>query len=81
MSENTLQVTEDEALVLSEFFHRFDETDTLEFKHPAEYLALQKLAGQIDRTTPAVFSSRYESLLEAARSRIAAGFEGDVPRL
>jgi hypothetical protein len=48
MSGYTLNITEDEALVLSEFFHRFDETDKLEFAHPAEYIALMKVAAQID---------------------------------
>ena len=79
MNEYTLNITEDEALVLFEFFHRFDETDKLEFTHPAEYIVLMKIAGQIDKTTPAMFDPNYESLLQNARNRLAAGFEGDVP--
>jgi len=79
MSEYKLTISENQALVLGAFFNRFDETDKLEFAHPAEYLALMNLAGQIDRTTPAFFSSDYESLLENARNRIAEGFEGNVP--
>ncbi len=79
MSGYTFNITEDEALVLFEFFHRFGETDKLEFAHPAEYIALMKLSGQIDKTTPAIFDPNYESLLGDARSRMAAGFEGDVP--
>jgi hypothetical protein len=38
-----------------------------------------KIAGQIDRTSPAFFDQEYESLLESARQRIAEGFEGEVP--
>ena len=79
MSGYTLNITEDEALVLFEFFHMFGETDKLEFTHPAEYIALMKVAGQIDATTPAMFDPDYESLLGDARRRIAEGFEGDVP--
>lgn len=42
-----LTITEDEALVLGEYFNRFDDTGDLSFRHPAEYLALQRIAGQI----------------------------------
>ncbi len=81
MTEYTLKISEDEALVLFEYFERFDETDELLFRHPAEYIALQRLAGQIDKTTSAMFKPHYEQLLAAARQRIAAGFEGQVPCL
>lgn len=79
MRSYTLSVTEDEALVLFEFFYRFDETEKLQFAHAAEYLALQRVSAQIDKTTSAMFSPKYGALLAAARERIAAGFEGDVP--
>ena len=79
MKDYALNITEDEAVVLFEFFHRFDESDKLEFTHPAEYIALMKIAGQIDRTSPAFFDQEYETLLESARQRIAEGFEGEVP--
>ena len=49
-----LQISEDQAVVLIEYFHRFDETGSLRFEHAAEYLALQALAAQIDKTTPKV---------------------------
>ncbi len=81
MTEYTLKISEDEALVLFEYFERFDQTDELFFRHPAEYIALQRLAGQIDKTTSAMFKPDYEQLLCAARQRIAAGFEGQVPCL
>ena len=79
MNDYALNITEDEAVVLFEFFHRFDESDKLEFTHPAEYIALMKIAGQIDRASPAFFDQKYETLLESARQRIAEGFEGEVP--
>lgn len=81
MTEYTIKLNEDEAIVLFEYFNRFDDTDSLAFEHAAEYLALQKLAGQIDRTTAAMFKPNYKELLERARLRIAGGFEGDVPGL
>ena len=79
MNDYTLNITENEAVVLFDFFHRFDTSDKLEFTHPAEYIALMKIAGQVDRTSPAFFDQEYESLLDSARQRIAEGFEGEVP--
>ena len=79
MTKYTLGLSEDEALVLFEFFSRFDDTDRLEFVHPAEYLALQRISAQIDKTTAAMFKPEYRELLSEARERIAEGFEGSVP--
>ena len=79
MNDYSLNITENEAVVLFDFSHRFDTSDKLEFTHPAEYIALMKIAGQIDRTSPSFFDQEYETLLESARQRIAEGFEGEVP--
>ena len=81
MKKYKLEITEDEAIVLFDFFSRFDETDKLEFEHPAEYLALEKLSGQIEMTTAAIFKPEYKELLSEARKRIVEGFEGEVPGL
>lgn len=81
MTEYSIKVNEDEAIVLFEYFNRFDDTDSLAFEHAAEYLALQKLAGQIDQTTSAMFKPNYRQILEQARYPIADGFEGEVPGL
>ena len=79
MAEYFLTISEDEALVLGEYFNRFDDTGDWSFRHPAEYLVLQRIAGQVDATTPAFFSKNYAELLQAARNRLAVGFEGEVP--
>jgi hypothetical protein len=79
MTEYTLQITEDEAIVLFEFFERFGDTAKLEFEHAAEYVAIMRLSGQIDKTTAAMFDPEYARLLSEARKRIAEGFEGEVP--
>ncbi|WP_295747859.1 hypothetical protein [Undibacterium sp.] len=81
MTEYSLTLTEDEALVLFEYFARFQDNDDLSFRHAAEYLALQRVAAQIDKTTSAMFKANYGELLESARTRIADGFEGEVPCL
>lgn len=81
MKKYTLEITEDEALVLFEFFERFDDTDRIEFKYAAEYIALMRLSGQIDKTTSAMFKANYDALLSEARKRISEGFEGEVPTM
>ena len=81
MAEYSLTLTEDEALVLFEYFVRFDESDDLSFRHAAEYLAPLRVSAQIDKTTSAMSKANYAELLEAARTRIADGFEGEVPCL
>ncbi len=64
-----------------EYFERLGETDDLSFVHPAEYLALQRIAGQICKGTSAMFKPEYNELLAAVRARLANGFDGVVPGL
>ena len=40
MTEYSIKLNEDEAIVLFEYFYRFDDTGSLAFEHAAEYLAL-----------------------------------------
>lgn len=81
MSEETvtLTLTYDQALVLFEFFARFQDTDGLAFAHPAEYLALSRIAAQIDKAGVDMFDPDYGELLAAARARVAAGHDGEYP--
>jgi len=81
MTDYMLQVSEDEALVLNEYFNRFDNTGDLSFEHAAEYLALQRLSAQLDKTTSAPFKPNFAELLASARTRIATRFQGEVPCL
>jgi hypothetical protein len=81
MSDFILTISEDEALVLFEFFTRYCDKERLFFVHPAEYIALMKLAGQIDKTTSAMFKTNYFELLDKAREEIAKGFESDFPMI
>lgn len=77
MSKIQIEISEDEAIVLFEFFERFAEKEKLYFVHPAEYLALMKISGQIDKSTSAMFRKDYGEILKNARENIAEGFEGD----
>jgi hypothetical protein len=79
MSSTTVELSEDESLVLFEFFERFGDTGRLYFVHPAEYLALMRVSAQIDKGTSAMFEKKYEDLLFQARERIAEGFESNFP--
>ncbi|CAN5291190.1 hypothetical protein BH11PSE11_BH11PSE11_08390 [soil metagenome] len=79
MTDLKLTLNRDEALGLAEFFARYEETGRLVFKHPAEYLSLVKLSAQIDKSVPEFFDPNYKQILEKAKERVAAGFEGKVP--
>ncbi|MBA3560321.1 MAG: hypothetical protein H0W30_17195 [Gemmatimonadaceae bacterium] len=81
MSEESihLTLTYDEALVLFDFFARFQDTDLLRFAHVAEFLALERISAQIDKSVVEMFDPDYVQLLAAARARLAAGHDGEYP--
>ena len=72
-------LTHDQALVLFEFFARFEENESLSFAHPAEYLALQAFSAQLDKALVEPFQADYASRLLNARAAVAAGFQGNYP--
>lgn len=74
-----IRLTQDEALVLFEFFARFQETNRLRLINNAEFIALSRISAQIDRMLVQPFSQDYGELLEAARQRLSDGFEGMAP--
>lgn len=43
-----IELTNDEALVLSEFLARFQQTDRLEFAHISEFLVLSKVSAAVE---------------------------------
>lgn len=79
MSQIKLEISEDDAIVLFEFFERFNEKDSLYFVHPAEHISLMKISAQIDKSTSAMFNEKYKELLKKSREKIAKGFESDFP--
>ena len=72
-------LSNDEALVLFEFFARFGDTDKFTIKHAAEYLALLKVEAQLESSLVEIVKPNYQELLSSARVKIASGFEGAVP--
>jgi TPP-dependent pyruvate/acetoin dehydrogenase alpha subunit len=75
------EISEDEGIVLFEFFERFGDKKRLYFVHPAEYIALMKISAQIDKGTSAMFGKNYAERLHETRERIAEGYESDFPEL
>lgn len=78
---HSLTLTDDEILILFEFFERLEENDELKFQHPAEWAALGHLTAQFESTLWQLFASNWEQLLADARARRARGFEGSIPGL
>lgn len=81
MSEDVIiTLSQDEALVLFEFFGRFcEDDDDFTLRHTAEYLAFMRIAAQLDKALLKPFRPEYAELLQAARERIAGGYEGPAP--
>lgn len=76
-----IEISEEEALVLFEFFERFDDTGQLLFVHAAEYIALQNIAGQVTKGSSAMFQPDYKNSLDKARDKVSIGYEGETPLL
>jgi len=74
-----IEISEDAAIVLFEFFERFEEKEELYFVHPAEYLSLMEISAQLDKSISAIFDKNYREILRQARERIAKEFDGDFP--
>jgi hypothetical protein len=75
----TITVSHDEALVLFEFFSRFEDTDDFRLRNNAEYIAFQKISAQLDKSTSDMFKPSYSELLNAARERVAGDYSGIAP--
>lgn len=80
MSERiTITLSHDEALVLLEFFGRYEENDDFTLRHNAEYLAFMRISAQLDKSLVEIFDPKYGELVRAAQERLAAGYEGSAP--
>jgi hypothetical protein len=80
MSESvTITLSRDEALVLFEFFARFDELHDFTLRDTAEYLAFSRISAQLDKSLVEPFKPDYEALLKMARDRLAEGYDGRAP--
>jgi hypothetical protein len=71
-----ITLSEDEALVLFEFFARFADNDEFRIQHNAEFVAFMRMSGQLEKALVAPFQGNYKEQLRAAQERLAFGFEG-----
>jgi hypothetical protein len=69
-----IELSADEALVLFELTHRFEDEQYvgLTFVDPAERIALGNLTASLESVAEGVFSADYDNLLASARERLAA---------
>jgi hypothetical protein len=81
MSKVNIEISEDEAIVLFEFFERFEEKEELYFVHPSEYISLMKISAQIYKGTSVMFDKNYKEILKRSREKIADSFESDFPEI
>ena len=80
MKENVvIELSRDQALVLSHMLYRYQQTDRLVLANNAEYVAISAVSVQLDTALVEPFMSNYDELLVAARERIAGGYEGVAP--
>jgi hypothetical protein len=76
----TITLSHDEALVLFDFFARFEETDDgFRLRHNAEFVAFSRISAQLDKSLVEMFLPNYSELLQAARTRLAGDYEGLAP--
>ena len=73
-SKVTLELSSDEALVLFEWLHRFDEREDKGFEHQAEQRVLWNIEAMLEATLVEPLEPNYDELLAAARGRV-----GDPP--
>ncbi|WP_419994044.1 hypothetical protein [Streptomyces boninensis] len=75
MSESriTIELTSDQALVLSDWLEKLQMTDLSRvIDDPAVWSPIHRIAGTLDKTLPELFAADYGRRLEAARQRLRA---------
>jgi hypothetical protein len=66
----TINLSNDEALVLFEWLSHFDEINTSEFKDEAEQNVLWSLEGKLESLLVEIVKPDYKRLVEEAKKRI-----------
>lgn len=67
-----VELSEEETLCLHQYFERVDHTEDLSFVHPAEYMAFQRIAGQVCKAGAAMLQSSCNRLLKDARESVSS---------
>ena len=66
----SIELSEDEVLVLFEWLHRINENPQVEFEDQAEQRAAWDLEAALESANPALFSGDYMQRVLAARDRV-----------
>ncbi|MFF3015596.1 hypothetical protein [Streptomyces sp. NPDC057939] len=67
----TINLTSDEALVLSDWLEKLQMTDLSRVVgDPAVWAPIHRIAGTLDKSLPGLFAPDYDQRLEAARRRL-----------
>jgi hypothetical protein len=74
----SLEMSEDEAIVLFELLARFDESEALSIAHVAEERMLWDISGSLEKLLVAPFASNYRDLL--TRARDSYRYEDELPQ-
>ena len=75
----TVTLTEDEAVVLFEFFARFSGSGEFRMCQNSEFVAFMSLSAQLDKSLAAPLQPTYREQLAAAQGRLSHGYEGVAP--
>lgn len=73
-SDIVIRLNRAKALALFEWAHRFMETHDPRFTHPADAVAVDALATELEWALPEVFTADYPTLLAAGRARVEAEY-------
>jgi hypothetical protein len=78
MAGVTLNLTNDEAVVLFELLAHYDRTGELKLRHNAEFVVLNNVLASLEKSLVEPFRPEYEQLISAARERVAEGYDGPL---
>lgn len=70
MADILLKLSSDDALVIFELLHRWEDNDRIDPGFPGEQTALWHLSGALERVLTDPFERNYDDLVRAARDRL-----------
>ena len=72
--EVVIRLSRAKALALFEWSYSFMQTQDPQFTHPADPIAVDDLASELESALPEVFTAAYPALLAAGRARVEAEY-------
>lgn len=74
----TIQLPRDMARALFEWSYRFMQTGNPQFTHPADAIAVDAVASELEWALPEVFSDAYPELLRTGRARVVSKYRAHM---